>query len=78
MKNFKIDWIFVIRLVAGIFFLYIGWQYKEWSAGIMGVLWIVVAAVAAYTKTGCGYTSCSTKIPSKEIEKTSIHYSEIK
>ena len=78
MKNFKIDWIFVIRLIAGIFFLYIGWQYKEWSASIMGVLWIVFASIAAFTKTGCGYTGCNTTLPTKKNEKTTIQFTEIK
>jgi uncharacterized membrane protein YphA (DoxX/SURF4 family) len=53
--HLKMDWALLIRIIFGMSFIVIGFQFKDWMPGIFGSVIIIIGIIAAFSKTGCGY-----------------------
>lgn len=52
----KLDWVFIIRFIMGLPFLYMAYAFDDWFPAMFGAAIIATGIIAAFTKTGCGYT----------------------
>lgn len=51
----KIDWAFLIRFFTGLLFLGMALKFQDWLPAIFGFALIIIGAIGAYNKRGCGY-----------------------
>jgi hypothetical protein len=49
------DWALIIRLSTGALFLWAAMKFQDWLPAIFGFALIIIGAIGAYNKRGCGY-----------------------
>lgn len=74
----KIDFVLVIRLIAGVLFVWTGWEFKDWTPAIFGFAWIGVGIYASITQTGCGYNgSCGVPMSPRRPARGATNADEV-